>query len=209
MRWSGSVWLLLSLLGQVAIPRGTSIRVDGILVAGEWGDASVVPLGGGTNLYLKHDGEDLLIATQSPQISLVDVCILRGEQVRVFHSSASLGTAVYSRQGETWARITDFTWMLRDGSAVAPEDREKHLAEFGWVASTVGLGNATREFRLRRAALQPSDRIAVAVYSPVSGMSTWPTAVKDGCASVGFAMGTAAPTAMFEPASWSPLAFRD
>ncbi|NOT06828.1 MAG: hypothetical protein HOP28_01345, partial [Gemmatimonadales bacterium] len=125
-----------------AVPRGSAPTLDGTIGPAEWTDAADLPLGTGGHLYLKHDGRDLHVAIRGSGLILADLCVERGDTVRVLHSSASLGTATYAPGGtDSRTRLGVFAWALRDGTAESrgPAGRQEHYDRFGWAATTVGM----------------------------------------------------------------------
>ncbi len=47
---------------SIEVPVGRPAVIDGVPEAGEWDDAVAVPLSGGGEVQLKHDGHDLFVS---------------------------------------------------------------------------------------------------------------------------------------------------
>ncbi len=216
---AGTVEVVVTLLALVAgslalpprateiihVPRGTDVTIDGRVLDHEWADARRLSQGG-TSLYLKHSGPDLLLAMQSDGLAISNVCLGLARTVNVFHSSASLGMAAYRRSGDdTWQRNSDFAWQRPMDSAQGDNYYRSNL----WVASTAADGDRTREFRIARRMFGDSIRITISVSPMLSAPTLWPAtgSASDTCRGNGIAFGTAPEVARFEPSQWDVLAF--
>lgn len=209
-------WPILAVLQEpppradIAVPRGRAPVLDGKVDSLEWADALRAPLGRSGSLDLKHDGRELYLGIQGEGPIIAGVCLARGDTIQVLHASAALGAAVYGPgPGGTAprSRLVDFSWGLRDSSAPIPaSSREAWLAQFGWLASTFGMGMSAREWRLPLAGLPTMPRVAVVLFRPVDGgVDGWPPALEDDCLAPSFALGMAPAAARFAPEGWARL----
>jgi len=127
---------------ELTVPEGSPVAVDGVMQPDEWGDCVIVEVREGVTLYAKHaDGFLLLaLATQEPVVG--NVLTLAGDTLRIMHSSAALGTALYERSGDLWRRTQDFVWRCRSRSLTssALAQRESFLEDERWMASITYMG---------------------------------------------------------------------
>ena len=128
--------------GEITVPQGRAVLIDGVIESEEWADAVLITIDSQADLYLKHaDGFLLLgLVTQKPIVG--NVLVQTGSEVRILHSSAALGTAVYHEDSDLWIRTKDFVWRCRSRmlteSALA--QRDVFLQEEGWLASITYMG---------------------------------------------------------------------
>jgi hypothetical protein len=162
------------------------ITLDGRLDEGEWKSASKREMEGGGTVHLMVRGDRLYIGVRGPAPGTAHVCIGSGEQVRLLHVSAAVGSAVY-QQGEVgWRLRTPFEWRLREaGASGAPAAaRAAYLEQEGWVGTVTAMG-PDRELVIDRPRFG-SKRLRIAVaYVPTPGdalgaVSRWPD-TRDSC----------------------------
>jgi hypothetical protein len=108
----------------------------------EWGDAKIVQIADGVFLYLKYAEGSLFLGLSTHEPVVGNVLVRMGDRVRIMHSSAALGTAVYIPGDGMWERIQDFVWRCRSRtlSQRATSERESFLQEEGWLASITFMG---------------------------------------------------------------------
>ena len=167
----------------VCIPAGAPATIDGSLEYGEWDDALVVLLSDTVTLYMKHADGMLFLGVRAPTMGVGNLLIASPGEIRVLHSSAALGTAVYEPVGDAWLLKRDFTWKCRgrDFSDAAVAERKLFLETEGWVASTAFLGTpGDMEYQVR---LNGESVAMLFLYVPVSNpesVLSWPaTAEQD------------------------------
>jgi hypothetical protein len=126
----------------VQVPQGRPVAVDGVMQPDEWRDALAIEISEGASLRLKlADGSLFLgLSTQEPVVG--NVLVQTGSSIRVMHSSAALGTAVYTQEGDLWRLVEDFVWQCRGRllTEAVQEQRATFLAEEGWLASVAYMG---------------------------------------------------------------------
>ena len=122
----------------VDIPKGKSITVDGIEIAGEWDDAVHVDFKGGEYIRLKQDGTHLLMSIKGEKGGISSVALHADDQVAILHASAGLITAIYTRQGENWVQTEEFR-SERQQLVRAERDNTARMAKnlelIGWCAN--------------------------------------------------------------------------
>jgi len=168
-------------LGPVLhIPEGSTVTLDGSLRQGEWDDALPVNLSDTVTLYLKHAPGSLFLGIRAPERGVGNLLVVRDGEVRVLHSSAALGTAVYEATGDAWRLKSDFIWRCRarDVSSGAVAERSLFLETEGWLATNSYLGTpGEMEYEVRF----PGTSLQVLfVYLPVSdpeSVLSWPASV--------------------------------
>ena len=198
----------------VRVPRGAAPAIDGRLAAGEWDAAARSPLPGGGEVLLMRDGDYLYIGMRAARTGFPSVCVQAGDTVRVLHASAALGTAVYVRDGEAWRLRSPFRWGMRN-PALTPEaaaERQAHLREHGWLASTVRMGGREKEMQVPLRFISPgSVRLGLAYFSEEAGgppVTAWPAELADGCAAEQMVRGFDVQELRFDSGRWTRLELR-
>ena len=189
------------------IPRGNVAAIDGKLDEAEWADAAREKLTGGAELRLKADAEFLYVGLRGGGQGWPQLYVWEGKVVRALHASASLGTAVYSKgESKAWKLEQGFAWELRGAKADDPA-RTAFLTKHGWLANTVGMGEAgVGEFKIARRLFDESDlRLAVVYFTIGRSLPSWPATLKDDCLKSELLMGAATPGLSFDPAQWARI----
>lgn len=187
-------------------PTEPAVTLDGTIAADEWAAGEPLDPAPAFPLHVLR-GSSLYVGVEAGQ-GFPHVCLFDGERVRILHASASLGTAVYEREGEGWRRTEAFDWVARDADeAVArDEQRAENLTQRGWAATTMGMGEPGHtELQID---LDPATtakvRWAVTVFG-ATGATVWPPTVSDGCADTKLLMGEPPEQAQFDPSTWAAL----
>jgi hypothetical protein len=138
---------------MLSLPQGSAIAVDGTIQPEEWATAHKETFADGSELLLTGDQGTLYLAIRSntPDMIVGNVYLNQGDEIRILHTSAALGTAVYRREGEGWQQAQNFHWRCRradDGDAARAE-RDAFFQDEGWVSvnSRVGAPNEL-EYRI-------------------------------------------------------------
>jgi hypothetical protein len=187
---------------QLHVPHAASPIIDGTIAADEWKSARTVGLTNGGQAMLQHDGKYLYVAITGPRNGIGSLCTTDGEDVRILHASAALGTAVF-RDGQ---RTRDFTWTNRDTTDVAA--RAKFLDAEHWFANAMPRGSREREYQI---ALEGRKEILFTIvfmsFAPneEQQIHVWPPELKDACASIDLARGVTDGPHTFEPEMWGRL----
>ena len=112
------------------------------------------------------------------------VFVLQGEQIKILHASAALGTAIYSQGEGAWQQVQDFDWRCRSTSngQAAQAQRDQFLDEEGWLATNSRIGTPNElEYRIK---LSGKDlRLAVNFLraADTSQKIPWPANLDDDC----------------------------
>jgi hypothetical protein len=153
-----------------------------------------------------QDDDYLYLAVRSvtPEMIGANVFVADGEQVRILHTSAALGTAVYQQKGSIWQQTQDFDWQIRSTSSsdTAQAERAAYLQENGWLAANSRMGTPNElEYQIKRTDTTP--RIAVSLFrsSAPNERVVWPTPLND--ATIQANPGGLPPEMHFTPEQWA------
>jgi len=126
----------------VNIPSGKPITVDGVADPNEWDDAADIEFRGGDYIKIKQDGTYLLMAIKGEKLGISSLAFHSDDEVRIFHASSGLITAVYKNQGDHWVQTEEFR---SEGQILArAEDGDeakmaKNLELYGWCANILAI----------------------------------------------------------------------
>ena len=194
---------------SIDVPAGAQIVIDGTIGEAEWAGARTETMEGGGMVFLRRTDTTLYVGVRGTADGIAHLCVATGDAVRLLHASAAIGSAVYRRSGEGFAKATDFDWQLRDpaltGAAAAA--RAAYLEREAWVGTVSRMGPAVeREFAVaRRAWAGGPIRVAVGyVTLPARAVSRWPAGATD-CAAAELIAGFLPDTASFRPDAWADL----
>lgn len=140
--WLGGMLLLMSCASptefqshenSLLIPQGEVAILDGTISAEEWQDARQEVFSEGGELLLMHNNGYLYLGIRANTDDMIvgNIFVEQGEHIAVLHSSAALGTALYSEVGDEWQRTKGFEWRCRstgDGAS-AKAERENFLQD--------------------------------------------------------------------------------
>jgi Tol biopolymer transport system component len=191
----------------VDVPLGAPPILDGVLEPGEWAGAYQDKLSDGGELFLTQDGESLYVGIRAAAkgSGVGSICIDRGEQVAILHSSAALGTAIYENEGTEWQQVQEFSWHCRNtgSSAAAQEERSEFLQAEGWLANNGRMG-VPEEVEYQIAMPEGSLRLAVAFLGPPSfdSVAAWPQDLDDDCRNIELITGPIPERLQFSPQTW-------
>jgi len=183
----------------LSAPPGNPPVLDGQISAGEWDGALRQEFTDGGELLLMHSDGYLYVAVRTNFTAPADVvsavCLARGDQVFILHSSASLGTAVFQRDGAQWQATQTFDWALNELSedpAEAEQQRQIYLAENRWLA-TLGTATTTGEVEYQIAVPEEQFSLAMAYLLPprTSRLEAawWPANLADDCRKISLLQG--------------------
>lgn len=112
--------------------------IDGIISPNEWEDATVESFADGSELLLfQRDGFLFIgIRANTPEMIAGNVFIASGNKIKILHTSAALGTAIYEKNGEVWQQTQGFDWCCREtfNSEAAEAARAAFFEGEGWLA---------------------------------------------------------------------------
>jgi len=135
------------------IPPGCAVKIDGKIEENEWRDAAAYELTGGGKVFIKHDGEYLLVGVRGATKGWSHLYFSEGDDrsMTVMHASAALGKTVYSPdKSNLWQPSNTFNWELRDRTITAETEKKmaEYLARNSWAANNVNM-TATPEIEFR------------------------------------------------------------
>lgn len=193
---------------QDPVGRGILPEIDGSIQAEEWKDADIWNLEGGGQLYLLTAGEHLFLAVRAlpPGMIAGNVFLSAGNEIKVLHSSAALGTVVFQQDGDTWQKIKDFEWCCRSrvDDQSSREARTAFYDREGWLGANSFLGAENElEYKIR---LEGSESAVALNYLWADGSAAkqvWPAGLSDG---ISWPSEGGFPDVMeFSPGKWYPL----
>jgi hypothetical protein len=174
-------------LAQATGTAQPGITLDGRVDEAEWKAASTQQLEGGGTVQLMMRDNLLFLGIRGPADGMAHVCAGSGDEVRILHLSAAVGSAVYRRTGESWKLHTPFSWSLRDTAltGAAADARTAYLQKEGWVGTVSRMGRGTdREIIIDRSRFKSGLRLSVGyITTPggeMGGVSRWPD-LRDTC----------------------------
>jgi hypothetical protein len=185
----------------IEVPRRAAATIDGAFSPGEWDGAFKTSLQNGGELRLMSDGEYLFVGIRSRRLGYGSLCLSRPGEVRVLHSSAALGTAVYRNEGGQWKKSRWFSWCCR-ATEETPE-RQEHLRTEGWIAS-IGYMGPPQEMEYQ-IALEGGELTLAVVYQTGPSRETaywWPVSLDDDCLGLTLSNAVAPETLRFSPETW-------
>ena len=191
----------------IQVPAGAPPSLDGALGPDEWAGAYQDELSDGGELYLLQDGDHLYVGIRASgaDSGVSSVCMVRGDEVAILHSSAALGTAVYKRSEADWQQTRGFSWRCRSTSDApsAQDERNQFLQEEGWLANNGRMGTPG-EVEYQIAMSEGSLRLAVSFIGPpdFEVVAHWPTDLDDDCGNAQMLQGPISEHARFAPETW-------
>ena len=197
------------------VPTGNPPVLDGTLSPGEWDGARREMMSGGSESLLMHSGGYLYIAMRNtgPNNTLRNsriigsLCLDRGGEVAIMHSSRALGTIVYRPSGDAWQPDANVDWGApeTDMGAAAQAQRQEFLDGNGWVASLAVMGAPEdTEYKI----VMPAGGLRLAMaFVPLNSpdVAYWPAGLADDCAEIKLVLGDVIPALHFAPESWALL----
>jgi hypothetical protein len=190
------------------IPAGTTPVLDGTLSAEEWTDALLIPLTGQAHILLKHADGFLYIGIQATTMGVGSPLIVRGEEVLVLHSSAALGTAIYTRDGEAWNLTQDFTWQCRSVGFSTPalNQRARFLEQNGWLGTIGYLGDPNQfEYQIAWGDRPMTLLFLYADFTDTMHLLSWPIPPADAAQYATVITGPTPSQICFSLAGWATL----
>jgi hypothetical protein len=155
----------------LSIPAGAAPVIDGRITAEEWAGAALTFMDDGTELSWMSSGGYLYLGVRADAVGSVNLLIATSDQVRVFHSSAALGSATYEPDADGWALVQDFSWCCR--SATDADSRRQLLADEGWQAN-IGFAGEAGEVEFQVAMSESPVSVAVSYVRADGSVSFWP-----------------------------------
>jgi len=203
---------------ETAVPAAAAPIVDGQVEDAEWAGATRLELTPEGDVFLKHHDGDLYVGIRSSVPAIAGIALYANERVIILHTSASLGSARYEKQKDTWGLVRGFEWACREGrgAPASAESHAKHVETASWDASTISMGRpGETEFRIGSELLgdQPARLAALSLDMKSMARSGgeaafWPATVSDDARSRDLLMGKTPPTLDLTPQGWADAALR-
>jgi hypothetical protein len=194
---------------SVQVPRGPAVTIDGSVNDDEWRNALRIEHPAGTVVRLLRGADHLYLGVTSERQGFSSLCIAIGNEVHVLHASAALGRVTYRPSGDVWnSPDTAFRYSMRNTALddSARSQRAAYLAENGWVASTVRMGNDQRsqELQIALSRFPLPFRIALGRWLFTNNTEWWPGTLTDheGCLSLPLVRGSVPQGITFKPSFW-------
>jgi len=156
----------------LSVASGEAPTIDGVMEAGEWDGATSTVMTDGSPLRWMHSDEALYVALEGGGLGAVNLAIATGDEIWILHSSAALGSALYTRDESTWRLTHGFSWCCR--STADDTGRQALLDEEGWQAN---IGFAGDIGLVEYAVVLPwvDGLVAVSYQTESSDPAYWPT----------------------------------
>lgn len=170
----------------ISVPQGKPLAINGKMSPGEWDSARVETFSDGSELFLMYsDGYLYLgIRANTPEMTVGNIFINRGDEIAILHSSAALGTALYEKVVGSWQRTQGFVWCCRktDHSREAQAERDAFLKDEHWVAANARMGSLNEleyQITVTNETLCPAANFLRASNPNVKTL--WPNNLDDDC----------------------------
>jgi hypothetical protein len=170
----------------LSVPGGEPPTIDGTLSPGEWDGAAMDSFADGSELFLMYADGYLYLGIRSvtPEMIAGNVFVDGGEEIRILHASAALGTALYAPGVGGWAQAQAFTWRCRQtgNGEAARAERDAFLGEEDWVAANSRTGTPA-ELEYQIAVTEETIRLAANILrsSDPEAKTPWPADLDDDC----------------------------
>lgn len=194
---------------SVQVPRGPAVTIDGRVDDAEWRTALRMEHPAGTVVRLMRDADHLYFGVTSERQGFASLCVAINNEVHVLHASAALGRITYRPRTDAWqSPDTAFSYGMRNTAldATAQSQRAAYLAEHGWVASTVRMGNDGRsqEVQIALSKYTLPFQLALGRWLFTNSSESWPGTITDhdGCFSLPLVRGSVPQGITFKPSFW-------
>jgi hypothetical protein len=124
---------------NVHIPTGLPAAIDGIIDPDEWADADMQEMNDGSKLYLKYAEDALYLAIDAQEPGTVNLGIIRDGELWILHSSAALGSAVFSPHEDGWQLRKTYEWCCR--ATYVNSELDSLMVAEGWLSTNQFVGN--------------------------------------------------------------------
>ena len=193
----------------VIVPKGGSVKIDGILEKEEWLNAIKQEFIGGESILFQHDSEFLYLGIRGEKGGFASVCLLREDTIYVCHTSMGLITAKYIREKNRWEQTHEFRSEIQHKiGKLQNNDNKKKLSikEYGWFANTLNYGNSNeKEYKISQNKFKKSTASISIVFYQHSGKIQFahaPSNLSDGSMNSELVRGGNVKYLSFKPNSW-------
>lgn len=156
----------------LSVPSGEAPTIDGVTSTGEWDEATSTSMTNGSPLHWMYSDETLYVALEGGELGAVNLAIATGDETWILHSSAALGSALYTREESTWLLTHGFSWCCR--STTDDAGRRALLSEEGWQAN-IGFAGDTGVVEYEVVVPWVGSLVAVSYQTETSDPAYWPT----------------------------------
>jgi hypothetical protein len=178
----------LAFAGSARLSGQAQPTLDGTVNDEEWKGASSHALEGGGTVQLLTRANLIYFGIRGPSEGIAHLCVATGDDVRILHVSAAVGSARFRQADGKWTQPSPFTWSLRDPglTGAAADARAAYLQKEGWVGTVSRMGrNTDREVVIDRSRFGQGPLRVVVAYLAMAGnalgtVSHWPN-VRDSC----------------------------
>ncbi len=138
---------------------------------GEWDGATETTMTDGSTLHWMRSDETLYVALRGHSLGAVNLTIAAADELWIMHSSAALGSVLYTADGDAWTRTHDFDWCCR--SATDDTARLALLENEGWQAN-IGFADDPGTVEYEVALPWTDAAVAVSYQTEESDPAFWP-----------------------------------
>ena len=100
---------------------------------GEWEKAATVTMSNGDSAYWQFTDSTLYVAIDADHIGAVNLVLATASELWILHSSAALGSQLFTPGNGAWEQVHGYTWCCR--SPTNDSARSALLEEEGWQAN--------------------------------------------------------------------------
>ena len=160
----------------VVVPELPPAVVDGVLTEGEWDGAAFFEMSDGVPIRLMRNDETLYLSVEGTDLGSVNVVMAISYEIWILHSSAALGSALYTPDGDTWELAHGFSWCCRDSSDTTA--RMALLETEGWQAN-IGFTGTPGIVEYEISMPWAGSMVAVSTIRSDEDTGFWPGALSD------------------------------
>ncbi|WP_370089354.1 hypothetical protein [Ekhidna sp.] len=204
--------ILISLLVLTGIGCNAQInlsQLDGFITSKELTKLEILGENGINQLLIDDTDKNYLrLSVKSEELYVASLCICNEKnEVSVLHASAALGQILYKKSESSWTTNQKFDWQMREEGMEAGilEKRKRYLDNFGWVANTMGMGQAGEtEFIIDRNKFKGELKLAIGLMTARDPNDIIGIPISDGgdCADHMLVSGDPKSSYYFDPSSW-------
>lgn len=196
------------------MPVGSPVFLDGVFSPGEWDRALQQETTDGGEILLMNNGDFLYLGIDGnfDGVMVTSVCLAYNNQVEILHSSASLGTAIFSIEDNNSQLTRSFNWELYGVTANTTQAEGQRRAFFTanhWLAN-LGTMSETAQTEYQIAIPEGTFHLGVGYLLPPDGEQAawWPAGLADDCRRIELLQGNSGENQdsplhlQFSPVTW-------
>ena len=174
--------------------------IDGNLTGGEWDGAATFTMSDGVPIRLMQNDGTLYLSVEGTELGSVNVVMALQDAIWILHSSAALGSALYTPGSDQWELVHGFSWCCRDSNDTT--GRMALLEEESWQA-TIGFTGTPGTVEYEIAKPWAGAMIAVSSIRSDEDTGFWPADLSDGARIQ--LIGVPPQSRAFDTAEWAVL----